>query len=54
MLLTSMEKQNEVLDKANKNYEKLQKEHSATLAMLEEKNKSYEKLAKNRSDNGAV
>eukprot|EP00531_Pseudo-nitzschia_arenysensis_P017230 CAMPEP_0116142886 /NCGR_PEP_ID=MMETSP0329-20121206/15149_1 /TAXON_ID=697910 /ORGANISM="Pseudo-nitzschia arenysensis, Strain B593" /LENGTH=1130 /DNA_ID=CAMNT_0003638155 /DNA_START=73 /DNA_END=3465 /DNA_ORIENTATION=+ len=44
MLLKSMEKQNEVLDKANKNYEKLQNEHSATLAMLEDKNKRYDRL----------
>ncbi len=44
MLLTSMEKQNEVLDKANKNYEKLQNEHSATIAMLAKKSKQYDKL----------
>jgi len=44
MLLTSMEKQNEVLEKANKNFEKLQNEHSATIAMLAKKSKQYDKL----------
>jgi hypothetical protein len=43
-LLKSMEKQNEVMEKAGKNYDKLQKEHDDTLAELAEKKKRYDKL----------
>lgn len=44
MLLKSMEKQNEVMEKVGRNYEKLQKQHSRTLAELEEKKKRYDRL----------
>jgi hypothetical protein len=44
MLLKSMEKQNEVMEKVSRNYEKLQKEHSRTLSELDEKKKRYDKL----------
>jgi len=44
MLIKSMEKQNEVMEKVVRNYEKLQTEHSRTLAELEEKKKRYDKL----------
>ena len=44
MLLKSMEKQNQLLAKQNKDYEMLQNEHSDTLAKLEEKKKRYDQL----------
>jgi len=44
MLLKSMEKQNQLLAKQNKDYERLQNEHSDTLSKLEEKKKRYDQL----------
>jgi len=44
MLLRNMEKQNNIMMKAEKNYEKLQFEHLATIEELEENKKRYDKL----------